>query len=218
MQTTSLYEKYRPQTWEEVVGQDEAKRRIQTVLHKGWGGKAFWLAGPSGVGKTTLAKIIASEGASDMFVQEYDSADVVTSEVLDDAAYNMHFYGGGKGGRAYIINESHSLRGPVVRRLLGILERLPAHVVFIFTTTDQGQKRLFDNQIDAGPLLSRCIPIELTTSDALARAFAKRCREIAQAEGLDGRPMGEYLTLAYECRCNFRAMLQAIESGRMVRD
>ncbi len=211
-----LYEKFRPPDLEQVIGHEAAKKQIQCTLRNGWGGKAFWISGPSGMGKTTLARIIASYGASQMFVQEYDSADVVTADVLDEIAYNMHFYGGGKGGRAYIINEAHGLRGFIVRRLLGILERVPPHVVFIFTTTQQGQKHLFDNQIDAGPLLSRCIPIELTANDGTARAFAKRCKEISEAEGLDGEPLGSYIALAHECRCNFRAMLQAVESGRML--
>ena len=103
----------------------------------------------------------------------------------------------------------------MIRRLLGLLERLPDHVVFIFTTTDSGQKNLFGGQIDAGPLLSRCVAIELT-ADGMTGPFANRCREIAQAEGLDGQPLSEYEALARECKHNFRAMLQAVESGRML--
>jgi replication-associated recombination protein RarA len=209
-----LYEKYRPRDLAEVIGHDHAKRQIQCVLRNGWGGQAFWISGESGTGKTTLGRIIAAYGASDFFIQEYDSADVVTSEVLTDIEYYMTFGAGGKGGRAYIINEAHALRGVMVRRLLGILERVPAHVVFVFTTTQRGQKHLFDNQLDAGPLLSRCIPIELNTF-GLTEPFAVRCREIAVAEGLDGRPLGDYIRLAQANKQNLRAMLQAVEAGKM---
>jgi hypothetical protein len=138
----------------------------------------------------------------------------VTSEVLTDIEYSMTLGAGGPGGRAYLINEAHALRGVIVRRLLGILERLPAHVVFVFTTTQRGQKHLFDNQIDAGPLLSRCIPIELTTF-GLTEPLAQRCREIAVAEGLDGLPLASYIRLAQASQHNLRAMLQAVEAGKM---
>jgi replication-associated recombination protein RarA len=210
-----LYEQYRPTTLDEVVGHAEAKQQLACVFRRGVGGRAFWISGKSGTGKTTLGRIIAHLIAEDFFVQEYDSADVVTSEVLSDIEYSMTFGAGGKGGRAYIINEAHALRGNIVRRLLGILERIPRHVVFVFTTTSQGQKHLFDNQIDAAPLLSRCIAIELILNDVVVRAFAERAREIAQAEGLDGQPLSAYLALANACRGNFRQMLDEIEKGTL---
>ncbi len=50
----------------------------------------------------------------------------------------------------------------------------------------------------------------------LARAFAKRAREIAVKEGLDGQPIARYVKLANDCKANFRAMLMAVESGEML--
>jgi hypothetical protein len=124
--------------------------------------------------------------------------------------------GGGKlGGRAWIVNEARGLRKPIIRQLLGILERLPGHCVVIFTTTRDGQESLFDDQIDAHPLLSRCVALTLA-NQGLAPAFARRAREIAEAEGLSGKPEAAYLRLVQRCRNNLRAVLQVAESGEML--
>lgn len=210
-----LYEKYRPQSFAEVLGQGKAVKRIRSALQSGWGGKAFWLSGASGVGKTTLGRIIAKQGADKYFIVEYDSADVLTAAEIDNIDRSMHLYGWGtKSGRVYIINESHGLRKQIIRRLLGLLERIPPHVVFIFTTTRLGQAGLFEEQIDAGPLLSRCIYIELT-NQGLAETFAKRAKEIAGLEKLDSKPLKDYIALAKTNHNNMRTILQAVESGMM---
>ena len=212
----SLAEKYRPRTLEQFIGQPKAVKLL--TLHQqrgGYAGRAYWITGARGNGKTTLARIIAAEVADEYMVTELD-AGALTPERLRDIEREQCLYGWGKGGRAYIVNEAHGLRAQSVRMLKTLLESgsIPAHVVWCFTTTKVEELKLFDGAEDVSPLLARCTCIALT-NQGLRGAAALRLSEIATQENLNGQPISAYERLWKE-HPDFRECITLIEDGYML--
>lgn len=210
-----LAEKYRPSTWSDLVGQSKLVATVERLKGRGsLAGRAYFISGPSGAGKTSVARLLAAEVADPFFTEEVD-ATALTVAALRDMEREMNTSAWGKGGKAYLFNEAHGLRRDVIRQLLVLLERIPPHVLIVFTTTNQGEETLFEECEDASPLLSRCLRLDLARRD-LAKAFAERAKWIAEQEGLDGRPVEQYLRLVQKHRQNLRAVIQEIESGAML--
>ena len=210
-----LYEKYRPRAWGDVIGQDKALAKLAEIAPR-LSGNAYWISGPSGTGKTTIAKLLAAEIADDFFVLEYDAAEFGV-DTFRETVDSFQLTAWGKGGRVCVVNEAHRLRKDVITRLLEALEKIPSHCAWIFTTTNAGQQDFLDGQLDANPLLSRCVEIPMQQRN-LCQQFAARAQTIALAEGLDGRPLAQYVKLVQEHRNNFRRVLQDISSGRMKKE
>lgn len=74
---------------------------------------------------------------------------------------------------------------------------------------------MFEDYDDAGPLLSRCTRLEFASRN-VAKALAARAKWIAEQEGLDGRPLEDYVRLVNEHSGNMRGVLNDIEAGGMM--
>ncbi len=197
-----LFERYRPQTWAEVVGQDRAIAIVKAVAKYGYAGRAWFITGARGTGKTTIARLIAREVAEDLNVIELGDGAALDQPQLDRLVRQSDTYGmsaNGKHGRAFIVNEAHGLKPSIIRQLLGLLDPCPPHVAWIFTTTAEAARDMFGQslsdkakartgevkrRIDAPALAARCTEIELSRCD-LVKAFAARLLEIAGKEGFN---------------------------------
>lgn len=212
-----LYRKYAPQSWNEVIGHKQVKTAVSLMKSRGsLGGKAFMLTGPSGIGKSICARLIAQDVCDEDNIIDLDSSGITPAAVVELERSLRTLAIGSKPGRAITINECHALRKDTIRQLLVTLERIPQHAVWILTTTNLGQQVLFDG-IDASPLISRCIEFRLEANRYLER-FAERAMQIAEAEGLGGAAFSEYVDVAKRTECNFRKMLCCIEAGELFRE
>ncbi len=192
-----LARKYRPRFFEDVAGQETVVRTIVGALQEGRIGHAYLFTGPRGTGKTTTARILARalncergptpkpcgtcercqaiEAGNDVDVIEIDAASnrrlEETRDLLERVAYApMH-----SRFKVYIVDEVHMLTKEAFNALLKTLEEPPAHVKFLFATTEL--HKVLET------IRSRCQVVRLNL--LREEAIAARLDEIFALEGIE---------------------------------
>ena len=131
---SAIITKYRPKTFDEVVGQDNAVGALQTAI-KLKAAHAYLFSGPSGVGKTTLARLAAKALACDE-VEEEDGATNTGIENVRSIIEGLAYRPLGGTAKGIIIDECHALSKAAIQALLKTLEDPPGWIYFFLCTTE----------------------------------------------------------------------------------
>lgn len=198
----SLANKYRPQKFEDMIGQESISKTLQNALKLGRIAHAYLFYGPRGCGKTTTARILAKalnctghgNGAptaepcgecpqcreiaqsADMDVLELDAASNTQVEKVREAIIERVALASSRDRyKVFILDEVHMLSASSFNALLKTIEEPPAHVIFILATTEK-------HKVPA-TIVSRCQTFRfrpITVDEITAHLL-----ELAEAEGLD---------------------------------
>lgn len=140
----AFYRKYRSKSLSEVVGQGHITNALTTALKNGAISHAYLFTGPRGVGKTSVARILAHEinnlpyndETTHLDIIEIDAASNRRIDEIRDLKDKVHVAPTSAKYKVYIIDEVHMLTKEAFNALLKTLEEPPAHVVFILATTE----------------------------------------------------------------------------------
>jgi DNA polymerase III subunit gamma/tau len=192
-----LYRKWRPQTWDDVIGQPHIIHTLRQAVVSGRVAHAYLFSGPRGTGKTSTARILAkavnclaedraarpcnqchrcaavNEGAY-LDLIEIDAASNTSVEDVRDLRERVPFVPSDGRFKIYIIDEVHMLSAAAFNALLKTLEEPPAHAIFILATTEAHKIPL--------TVVSRCQRYEFRRLGV--EEMVAQLTEMTKAEGL----------------------------------
>jgi len=191
-----LARKWRPQVFEDVLGQEHVVRTLQNAIGQQRIAHAFLFSGPRGVGKTSIARILAKAlncetgptptpcnqcghcveitNGNALDVREIDGASNRGIDEIRELRENVKFAPASCRYKIYIIDEVHMLTREAFNALLKTLEEPPGHVIFIFATTE--------TQKVPATILSRCQCFDFRRIPL--KQIAENLKKIAVSDGV----------------------------------
>ncbi len=197
----ALYRKWRPQTFDQVVGQTHITQTLRHAIAAGRISHAYLFAGPRGTGKTTMARLLAKavnclhpdpaarpcnqcaicQAITEGRLLDLIEIDAASNRGIDDIRElrdKIHFAPAEARYKVYVIDEVHMLTTEAFNALLKTLEEPPPHALFVLATTDP--------QKMPATVVSRCQPFDFRR--LTVREIVTQLEKLVTAEGLQVEP------------------------------
>jgi DNA polymerase III subunit gamma/tau len=219
---TALYRKYRPQDFDDVVGQEAVVRTLRNAISSGQVRQAYLFAGPRGTGKTSLARILAKAlncaqgptptpdktchscvaiaNGTSLDVIEMDAASQRGIDDIREIRERVVLQPVEGRHKVYILDEAHQLTDAAFNALLKLIEEPPPHLLFVFCTTDLAKM--------LPTVRSRCQTFVF--SRPRLPELVQLLRRVADGEGIDA-PDAALSLIARSARGSFRDAVSTLD-------
>ena len=219
---TALYRKYRPQDFDEIVGQEAVVRTLRNAIETGQVRQAYLFAGPRGTGKTSLARILAKglncaqgptpspdktchacvaiANGTSLDVVEMDAASQRGIDDIREIRERVVLQPVEGRYKVYILDEAHQLTDAAFNALLKLIEEPPPHLVFVFCTTELGKM--------LATVRSRCQTFVL--SRPRLPDLVRVLRRVADGEGIEA-PDAALSLIARGARGSYRDAVSTLD-------